>query len=207
MKDTHSHRQAPYPSGIINVSIGSSLSSSQSYSIGVHPWYIEEAPDNWEDILRQNAAKPEVVAIGETGIDLVQAKAPLFKQLNILKRHADIAEELGKPLIIHDVKADDIIAGLHRDMRPSVPWIIHGYRGKPGGADLLLKAECYLSFGQYFNADTLRHIPLTHYLAETDESPLSIDEIISLHSAATGIDMSSYASTNLNQILNSHSNI
>lgn len=208
MKDVHSHHISPYDQGIINVSdLTTELLPNQYYSVGIHPWYIDRAPNNWAEILRQLAATNEIVAIGETGIDMVRATTPLFKQMNIFKLHATIAEEIGKPLIIHDVKADDIIAGLHRDIQPSVPWIIHGYRGKPGGAELLLKAGCMLSFGQFFNANTLRLTPLESYLAETDESTLSIDEIIALHSAATETDLSSVASDNLNRIVLHHSNI
>ena len=38
---------------------------------------------------------------------------------------ACLAEEVGKPLVIHLVKAVDELLKVKRDLRPSNPWIIH----------------------------------------------------------------------------------
>lgn len=55
--------------------------------------------------------------------------------------------EAGKPLVIHLVKAVDELLKVKRDLRPSNPWIIHGFRGKAALAEEYLKHGFYLSFG------------------------------------------------------------
>lgn len=186
--DIHTHRPAPYSEGIVSLRIDgtfdpfAALIPGQLYSAGIHPWDIAEADiENAFSQLEELILDPRVVAIGECGIDLTPKGGPLYRQLQILRRHIELSETMGKPLVLHCVKADDIISGLRRDLHPTKPWVIHGYRGKPGGAKTLLRAGCYLSFGQRFNPATLAEILTSardRLLAETDESPLPITTII-----------------------------
>ncbi len=67
------------------------------------------------------------------------------------------------------------------------------HRGRCGGADA---SPCrngaewfYISFGERFNADALRAVPLDRLLAETDESTMPIGQIIS--QLATALQMPS----------------
>ena len=119
----------------------------------------------------------------------------------MFKRHVELSESLRKPLVIHDVKGHDIIAGARRDLAPTQPWVIHGFRRKPEVAEMLLRAGCYLSFGEQFNADTLRATPEDRILAETDESPLDITEVIASLSAAYGKDLTPTIAENTMKIL------
>lgn len=183
--DIHTHRPAPYPEGVVSLRINgdsfADLLPGQLYSAGIHPWDIpdldsEKAFPQLEAIVNN----PQIVAIGECGVDLMRG-GPMFRQLQVFRRHVELSETIGKPLIIHCVKGDDIICGLRRDMHPAKPWIIHGYRGKPGGAASLLRAGCHLSFGEKFNPDTVAAVLASapdRLLAETDESPLPITQII-----------------------------
>lgn len=182
--DIHTHHPYPQPEALISLRLQPSteeipaIEGDQLYSIGIHPWDLEKeySSDIWER-LEEIGSMPNIRAIGECGID-TKIAVPMFKQLNVFRRHVEISERLGKPLIIHDVKADDIICGLRRDLKPTQPWAIHGYRGKPGGAAQLLKAGCYLSFGKEYNPETLRSVPADRLLAETDEADPDIREII-----------------------------
>lgn len=193
MLDIHTHHPAPQPSGVISLRIGvdpvDALLPGQAYSAGIHPWDSLNPPTpEILDILRETVARPEIVAVGECGVDTVSG-GPMFRQLQLFRTHVEVSEEYRKPLVIHDVKAHDVVIGLRRDLQPSMPWVIHGFRGKPQVAEMLLRAGCYLSFGERFNADTLRMMPADRILAETDESQLSIEEIIRRLSDAAGHDM------------------
>lgn len=188
--DIHSHRPVPYLEGVVNIMDGRlPRVEGQLFSAGVHPWdTIEEVPDYVFEGLAELAARPEVAAIGECGVD-TQKGGPMFRQLQVFKKQVEISENVGKPLVIHAVKAADIILGLKRDLAPSQPWIIHGFRGKPAQAQQLLDKGLYLSFGERFNPDTLRMVPLDRLLAETDDSTLSIENIIASLSEARGADL------------------
>ena len=59
-----------------------------------------------------------------------------------------------------------------------MPWIIHGFRGKPQLAQQLLNKGFYISLGEKFNPETVSIIPVDRLLFETDESPLNINKII-----------------------------
>lgn len=197
--DIHSHKRVPYPDGIVSLRINghsdplAAIIPDQFYSAGIHPWDIPETDlDKAYNQLEELIRHPQIVAIGECGIDLaarpdadgnnVPKGGPLFMQLQIFRQHVKLSESCGKPMILHCVKADDIICGLRRDLHPGQSWAIHGYRGKPGGANALLRAGCYLSFGENFNPGTLIGVFKDNperLLAETDESGLTIESIIS----------------------------
>lgn len=181
--DIHTHHPAPQPDGIISVRPTElpPTPGEQLYSAGIHPWDVRGIGLSASQIdeLRRACSRPDVAAVGETGIDMVRPGcAPLAGQINALRRHAEISEEAGKPLVLHCVRAHDVIAQTRKDMKPAMPWIIHGFRGKPSVARILLDAGCYLSYGERFNPESLRMTPPEYILAETDESPLAIREII-----------------------------
>lgn len=184
--DCHTHRNAPAANAIISASpIGFVAQGSQLWSVGLHPWDLDlYCADNlrikdeiWVELVAA-AASPFVVAIGECGIDLSHGGI-LATQMLAFRKQALLAERLRKPLIIHAVKAHDIITGMKRDLQPEQPWIIHGFRNKPTIAEIYLKAGCWLSFGEKFSPEALDITPSDRILAETDESTLSIDAIIS----------------------------
>lgn len=188
--DIHSHRFAPYPQGVISMrSFIEPPVADQLYSVGIHPWDSNEgADDSTFAQLEQLARLPNVVAIGECGVDPGKG-APMFRQLQILKRQIDLSEKLKKPLILHCVKSADIILGLKKDLNPSQVWVIHGFRGKPQLASQLTSKGICLSFGEKFNAETVMQMPADMLFAETDESVLSINEIIGNLSEAANRDL------------------
>ena len=91
--------------------------------------------------------------------------------------HIALSERFRKPLIIHEVKAADIILAIHRQTKPKMPWIRHGFRGNAQTARMYWSKGIYLSIGEKFNADAAASIPDGMLLIETDESRLSIGEI------------------------------
>ncbi len=200
--DIHSHRNAPYPEGIISVSPENlSPEPDQLYSAGIHPWATAGAGISPLDgeiyaALEKAAASPQVAAIGECGIDILKG-GPMFRQLQLFKRHFEISESVGKPLVIHCVKAHDVILGLKRDLQPTQRWIIHGFRGKPATARMLADAEIGVSFGEKFNPESVKAVPDGLLFAETDESRLSVMEIISLLSGASGRDILTLTGANM----------
>lgn len=188
--DIHTHKPAPQPEAVVSLPAQAGvrdLLPGQCYSVGIHPWdcgSIEDR-DALLKALRSDAERNEMVVVGECGIDLSRPDCgPLFRQMQLFKAQIEISEEVGKPLIIHDVKAHDIIAGVRRDMRPAQNWAIHGFRRNAATMEMLLRAGCFISFGAEFNPDAVRECPADRLLAETDESGIPIEEVIALISEA-----------------------
>ncbi|MDE6006888.1 MAG: TatD family hydrolase [Muribaculaceae bacterium] len=192
--DIHTHHSVPQPQGIVSIRVRKETESyllepQQAYSVGIHPWdTITEDIESRFSLLDTLASQPDVLAIGEAGIDL-NIGGPLFRQLLIFRHQVELSEELEKPLIIHDVKGHDVILGAHRDLKPRQNWAIHGFRQKPQVADMFIRAGFYLSFGAEFNPETVSGIRIDRILAETDDSEQSIEEVITRLSEVRGEDL------------------
>ncbi|MCM1355457.1 MAG: TatD family hydrolase [Staphylococcus sp.] len=141
------------------------------YSVGIHPWNFRNVTIQSIRLLHSLAAEPSVVAIGECGLDAVgrgDREAVLCEQTELLRIHFMLSETLGKPMILHIVKAFPEIIALRKLWRPSQPWIIHGFRGKPQLAAELVAHGFHLSFGRRYNPASFAFTPPSRRLRETD---------------------------------------
>lgn len=145
------------------------------YSVGIHPWRLSASDEDMK-LLESIALRGDVLMIGECGIDKVRG-VELNEQIKVLRKHVELSETLGKPLILHCVKASNELIALRKEIRATQPWVVHGFRGNANVARQLLAAGMFLSFGEHFNADALKVVPPGRLLVETDESAMKIDEI------------------------------
>lgn len=198
--DCHSHRPAPYLSGIISLSPGESLPDApQLFSAGIHPWDIESASQSSLEELRCMLASPQAVALGEAGLDTLRG-GQMYKQMQYFFRQAEMAKELCMPMILHDVKSHESIIGVRKDTESENVWVIHGFRGKPSVAKMLIDAGCMLSFGLRFNAETVQYLPSSAILAETDDSGADIRDVIAEISKSRGEDMTARIEANMRRV-------
>lgn len=158
------------------------------YAVGIRPWRTEDDVEAQMQALAEAAQNDQVKAIGETGLDSLRG-APLDVQMRLFERHIALAEVLDKPLVIHCVRTSQQVLKAWSESRKCVAWAIHGFRGNARVVAPLVKAGFYISFGERFNADALRAVPLDRLLAETDESTMPIGQIIS--QLATALQMPS----------------
>lgn len=187
-KDIHTHDKS-HTDAIINIYPHESLIHGAYHSVGIHPWHTTDVNPLTIKQLNTLAAHPQIIAIGETGIDALKG-ATIDKQIDIFCHHVALSEQHQKPLIIHCVKAFNEIIALKKQLRPTMPWIIHGFRGKPQLAQQLINQGFYISLGEHFNPQSATIIPTDRLLFETDESTLDIDTIIKrikLYSIKVGV--------------------
>lgn len=147
------------------------------YSVGLHPWSLSEASKESIAQLEAAVSHEQVVAVGETGLDKIKSGVNYEEQLIYFEKQIRLSEQWHKPLVIHAVKSYDDIIRIHKAKHPAQPWIIHGFRGKPETAAQLLREGLYLSFGEYYNHETLKSIPLDRLFLETDEGQMTIDKL------------------------------
>ena len=196
--DIHAHLTPTKLDGraIISLSIGdkdfaSSLETCKALniplSIGLHPWHVDEerTAQTCTDLLPW-LSLPQVVAVGEAGIDRLRG-GQMELQLEVFETQARLAAEMKKPLIVHCVKAFDEVIRLHKTRFPHEPWVIHAFRGKPEQARQLLREGFFLSFGEHFNDEALRLCPPDHLMMESDESTIGIDTIYARAATCRGI--------------------
>lgn len=186
--DCHTHNPERWRDAIVSCRPGEFARLSADYpdavfSVGVHPWDTATCDaaglERSLQMLQAIATDPRVVAIGEAGLDGLR-RASDDVQEAVLRRQIELSEVVGKPLVIHCVRRYDRLLHLQREMRPQQPWIWHGFRGKPELARQILAASPrnYISLGERFNPLAAAIIPTNRLLAETDESPLPITQII-----------------------------
>jgi TatD DNase family protein len=151
-------------------------------SVGVHPNEAAEAgPDDWARI-ESLAAEPEVVALGETGLDRHWDRTPFPLQQEWFAHHLDLGHALSLPVVIHCRECErDIIEQLARLGHP-VRGVLHSFTGTWDDASALLDLGLHLSFAGMLTfankaLDALRdvaaRVPLDRLLVETDSPYLS----------------------------------
>lgn len=177
--DVHTHHtplsseQAIYACSIKDVP----LVETKMVSVGIHPWNLTEENAELQFHWLEEAVKySNVVAIGECGMDKLHGISMVI-QSDIFKKCIELSERTSLPVIIHAVKCTEELIRIKKDMRPQSPWIIHGFRGNALVAKSLLHQGFYLSFGEYYQEESMRCTPLDRLFLETDESCIPIEYI------------------------------
>ncbi len=190
-------------SNVRMICVGTQISSSASAiilakqypksiwaAVGFHP---NHANDNWfhdqneqkepnkekydKKILKELAADPKVVAIGECGLDyhrISNESGVKEKQKEIFLSQIELASEVQKPLMIHCRNAfADLIAILKPITYNLKPSVVHFFTGKIEDAEKLLNLDFSFTFGGVitFTRDydeIIKYIPLDRILSETD---------------------------------------
>lgn len=195
--DIHTHHLPTQPGAAIVNCFPETFSPREGgwYSVGMHPWHVTRMPDEeqlsaWKEL----TCHPQVLAVGEAGLDK-SADAPLALQQEVFIRQARLAEEAGKPLIIHAVKATDELLQAKRTLHPSVPWLIHGFRGKATLAAVYLKHGFHLSFGEKYQEEALRIVPADRLFIETDESAVPVEQLYARAAEVRGVSLAGLTET------------
>lgn len=159
------------------------------FSAGIHPWQLtEENLENLQTELLLTVAHPHVVMIGEAGFDRLRG-APEDVQYRAFLFQAHIAEEMGKPVVVHCVKGWDELRRARREVKPGRPWVIHGFRGSGSLAESLAGEGFWFSLGtKGLRPEVLVSVSHERLLLETDESGQEIAEVYRLFAAAAGYD-------------------
>lgn len=160
------------------------FSGRNFYSVGLHPWHLKGLEENNEMLrLVEDALSFEHVCfVGECGLDKV-VEVDFDEQIRIFKAHVFIAEEFRRPVIIHCVKAYNEIFDLHRQIRPEMPWVLHGYNGSVQLTKQMGERGILFSFGKsLFNkksksVESLKYLPMEKIFFETDEFDRDVDEV------------------------------
>jgi TatD DNase family protein len=66
---------------------------------------------------------------------------------------------------------------LKRKYHSTIPWVIHGFRGKKELAQQLVSSGFFLSFGEQYQEDALNKVSLNSLFIETDESEIDIHQL------------------------------
>lgn len=97
---------------------------------GVHPHHASEYTAECDAEIRALHAHPEVVAVGETGLDYFRDFSPRPAQRRAFERQLEIAAENGKPLFLHQRDAHaDFMAVMKAFEGRLGPAVVHCFTG------------------------------------------------------------------------------
>ena len=144
---------------------------------GIHPLAVNSDKAGWDERFESvhvQAAAPEVVGIGETGLDFFRDHSPRDMQERAFKDHLELSRLLKKPVVIHNRGADARIVKILRSC-PAHSGIMHCFSSDWETAQAVIEAGFHVSFAgnlTYKKSDTMRdaaaRIPLDRLLIETD---------------------------------------
>ncbi|MBN8567231.1 MAG: TatD family hydrolase [Flavobacteriales bacterium] len=155
------------------------------YSIGIHPWYINEDKLSIDlQTIEQKLALHNCLALGECGLDK-RIEIPLETQINVFKAQIFLAEKCQKPLVLHCVAAFQEIIQIKKELNIKVPLIIHGFSKNKQIAKQLLDNGFYLSFGKYLLQNpelktVFQSVPNDRFFLETDTVEELLEEVYAL---------------------------
>ena len=144
---------------------------------GIHPHHATELAADSTSQLAEIAARQGVVAIGECGLDYFRNYSPRDAQLKAFESQLQLAEQLQKPLFLHQRDAHDDFLALLKDYLPRIPGgVAHCFTA---GVDELRE---YLELGLYIGItgwicderrghalrEAVPELPLERVLLETD---------------------------------------
>lgn len=119
------------------------------------------------DEIEALASEPEVVAIGETGLDAHWPEnAPAPVQEEFLRRHIALSKRSGKPLVLHHRKAGERVAEiLEQEGPPPAGGTFHCFAGDLALARRVIAMGFKVGIG---GSATFRKSPLPDLLREID---------------------------------------
>ena len=149
-------------------------------AVGVHPENTGGHEPDLAELVRL-ARSPEVIAIGETGLDYYWHKDQPEWQRERFRVHIRAARECGKPLVVHNRDATpDVLRLLREEGAQEVGGVMHCFTESWEVAQEALALDFYISFSgivTFKNAlqvkDVARRVPLERLLLETDSPYLA----------------------------------
>ena len=145
---------------------------------GVHPHDSEEVPKDYLDQIKGLLNNHKVVALGEIGLDYYRNLSDAETQKKVFKDQMEVAQDLDKPVIIHNRDADVDALQIISEYS-NVVGVAHCFSSSLETAQAFLELGYYISFSgniTYKNShlpDVVKSIPLDRVMVETDSPYLS----------------------------------
>jgi len=122
------------------------------------------------------SSSPEIVSVGEIGLDLHASDVPLEKQQAVLAAMLGVAAKLRKPVTIHCREAFQYCFPMVRDLLPAGhPVHVHSFTDSPAEMEQWLTLNSVFSYNGMVTfkmaeniRETLMMVPMERLLTETD---------------------------------------
>jgi TatD DNase family protein len=149
-------------------------------TVGVHPHHAKDFSAATVEALRQLAAQPEVVALGECGLDFNRNFSGPEAQRAAFEAQLELAAELDKPLFLHERDAFDELRDALGRWKPRRA-VVHCFTGDERALDAYLEAGVHIGITGWICDDRrgvhlralVSRVPRDRLMLETDAPFLS----------------------------------
>lgn len=175
--------------GVYCILTGSSMNSSEQVNryvqnhdcvgtCGIHPhWANRAKAGDFQRMKKMINKNDKIVAVGECGLDYDRMFSTKENQLSCFGHHIKLAEDVNKPLFLHERSAtDDFIEVLEKERSTRTPGVVHCYTGDK------ITIKKYLDMGLHIGItgwicdnrrnkelkEAVKLIPLDKIMVETD---------------------------------------
>lgn len=143
-------------------------------SLGIHPHHAQQATEDDLAALEELQRNPEVVALGEMGLDYHYDFSPRGRQADVFARQLELARKYRRAIVIHCREAFDDCLAILEGFR-EIPAVFHCFTGSVVEARRVLDRGYLLGFTgvvTFKRSDELRQVvrdmPEDRILLETD---------------------------------------
>ena len=150
------------------------------YAVGVAPSEVQNPGKDWLKTIEDALELPNVIAIGETGLDYFRKFGDKRTQIELFINQLDLANRLDKPVVIHNRDAGKDVLDILAERLPEAGGVLHCYSEDGEYAEKAMDLNLYFSFAgnlTYKNAknlhETVSVVPLDRILIES-ESPFMV---------------------------------
>ena len=157
-------------------------------TVGIHPHDAKTMNAESIKILASLLKEKKVVAVGECGLDFDRDFSPRPVQESCFHAQLSLAEEVQKPLFLHERAAFDRFIAILKEHSSLPEGVVHCFTGQ------LKEAKTYLEMGYYIGftgaitdmrrfaalEEVVRYVPLDRMLIETD-APFMMPKNVPTH--------------------------
>ncbi len=142
---------------------------------GIHPTELNKGVTTTEEELAGYCSNPDIIAVGETGLDYYWSDEHKEAQKKSLRIHCRIAKQLNKPIILHNREStEDLLQIVEEEQDGSLSGIWHCFNGTLKEGERAIDLGLHLGIGgvlTFKNAGvdrTVAQLPLERMILETD---------------------------------------
>ncbi|MBK8269493.1 MAG: TatD family hydrolase [Planctomycetes bacterium] len=154
---------------------------------GIHPHEAGKVTANWDSELASIVNRPDVLAVGEMGLDYHYDFSDRPSQLRVFRRQLELAVQARKPIVIHCREAHADVMSELRAITGLKGVVFHCFTGTSREAAEILEAGYWLSLTgvvTFKKSNELREVarmlPADRIMLETDSPYLSPEPVRSV---------------------------
>ena len=144
---------------------------------GLHPHHASEWDETLAARIAELAREPQVVALGECGLDYFRNYSPHEDQRRAFIAQLGLAVQADKPVFLHQRDAHADFHAILRDYRRAIPGcVVHCFTDNAEALDAYLALDCYIGITGWVCderrglglRELVKRIPAERLLIETD---------------------------------------